>query len=177
MKITFVQEPLRHEPLANQAPASGYHPFVETLAKHAGTTIPRIDGFRRHVLPPEGFIILESTFDPSLVLAECDEDLRGDLCSRLVPIGTSRTTTLETLEALSLPAAVDWTTLHEFKPDRTANRAGAWGPFGRRDVAAKVGASCLLLESERYCYMQSAQHHDVPHLLADYLAAWLERPE
>jgi hypothetical protein len=48
---------------------------------------------------------------------------------------------------------------------------GARGLYGRKDVRSQIGASCLLFESERYCYFQSSTHRGLPHLVVDYLEA------
>jgi len=168
--ITWVYEPTRS---SDQSMLSSQHyaPFIEQVGRYADVSIPLVQGFLRDVAPPEGIILLASSAHPKLVLDECAAEKQANLASRLVPIDESRIRIFDNLlEPLSIPAAVDGMTLHEWESG--AGYPGARGPYGLRDIGRLVGASCLLFESARYCYLQSPTHRGLPHLLADYLIAY-----
>ena len=132
-------------------------------------------GFLRDVAPSEGFIFLSGSAHPKISLDECAPERRRDLASRLISVGEDRVDILqELLEGLSVAAAIDFMTFAEWKSD-TRGQRGARGPYGLRHIGALVGATCLLFESPRYCYLQSSTHFGLPHLLADYLAVYAER--
>jgi len=150
----------------------GYAHLVDEIGRFAGVSIPMVEGFLREVTPPEGIILLNGSADTLLVLDECAAEGRLDLARRLVPLGEGQIRIFEKLlEPLSLPAAVDWVTHGEWE-HADPDKPGAYGPYGRRDIAQLVGATCLMYESERYCYLHSPTHHGLPHLLADYLTAY-----
>jgi hypothetical protein len=50
------------------------------------------------------------------------------------------------------------------KPEQEGTR----GLDGLREVGKSVGASCLGVQSERYCFLEISAHRGLPHLLADY---------
>jgi len=170
--ITWVYEPPELPPGPDSVRPEYYARFIEELGRHAGVTIPLVQGLLRDVAPAEGLIVLNPSAHPKLVLDACAPEMRAQLASRLVPISGSRIRIFESLlEPLSVPAAVDAMTLLEWKTEDPAT-PGARGPYGLRDIGHLVGASCLEFESARYCYLSSPTHHGLPHLLADYLAAY-----
>lgn len=171
--ITWVYEPPRQPIAPMEVGVEGYASFIEEVGRHAGVRIPLIEGFLRDVAPAEGLILFNGSVHPRLALAECAAEEQAQLASRLVPIWLDRARILEgLLEPLSLPAAVDDMTIAEWEGDRAGS--GAWGPYGLRDIGKLVGASCALFESARYCYLHSPTHQGLPHLLADYLAAYVD---
>jgi len=170
--VTWVYEPPRLPPAPMHVGPEHYARFIEEVGHHAGVSIPLVRGFLRDVAPGEGFILLKASTHPKLVLDECAPERRAELASRLVPIVGDRTRIFENLlEPLSVPAAVDGMTLLEWKVADPV-KPGARGPYGLRDIGHLVGASCLEFESARYCYLSSPTHQGLPHLLADYLAAY-----
>jgi hypothetical protein len=170
--ITWVDEPRRGPPNSMPSGSQRYARFINEVGRFAGVSIPLVQGFLREVAPSEGIILLDGSAHPTLVLDECAAEERADLARRLVPIDESRIRIFENLlEPLSLPAAVDGMTLMEWESE-DPDKPGAYGPYGRRDIAQLVGASCLMYESERYCYLHSLTHNGLPHLLADYLTAY-----
>jgi hypothetical protein len=167
--ITFVHQPL---PTDSSADTQRYARFIGEVEHFAGVSVRQVQGSLRDVASSEGIILMNTSVDPVLALDEFSAAGRAELAARLVPISESRIRIFERLlEPLSLPAAIDTMTFMEWESD-DPNSLGARGPYGRRDVGHLVGASCLLFESERYCYLQSPTHHGLPHLLADYLTAY-----
>ena len=172
--ITWVDEPSRPELESDAAVPERLLPFVEAVGREAGVTIQCVTGFLREVAPANGIVLLNASAHPTVVLDECGPDVREDLARRLVPITIDRHRIFETiLEELSVAAAVDGLSLAEWSVSQ--GRTGAWGPHGLRDIGALVGARCVLYESARYCYLQSATHNGLPHLLADYLTVYAEK--
>jgi hypothetical protein len=170
-QITFVSEPARLPHVPGAIGPERFDRFLAAVEQHAGFPVGRVHGFLRDVAPAAGFILLDASADPEMVLDELPPEQRSELASRLVPIGVGQTRIFErVLENLSVPAAVDGLSLFEWE---TADPAapGARGLHGLRDIGQLVGASCLLFESARYCYLTSPVHHGLPHLLVDYLGA------
>jgi len=141
--ITWVYEPPRLPPAPMQVGPEHYARFIEEVGRHAGVSVPLVHGFLRDVAPEEGFILLEASTHPKLVLDEFPPEKRAALAVRLVPMVISRTRIFESLlEPLSVPAAVDSMTLQEWRIADPAT-PGARGPYGLRDIGHLVGASCL----------------------------------
>jgi hypothetical protein len=171
LQISLVSEPAR---LPCDYPVAGpeqYNRFVAAVERHLGSAVERRYGFLRDVAPSTGFILLDGSAHPEIVLEECSAKGLGELASRLVPLGRSQTRIFENvLEKLEVPAAVDGLSFVEWEA-ADPDAIGAWGPYGRSDIAPLIGAKCVLYESPRYCYLQSASHYGLPHLLVDYLRA------
>lgn len=165
LSITFVCHPYGPTPMSS-GPAR-YTQFIDAIGHYTRQSVPFIQASLRDAAATAGFVLFAGT-DVKGALEECPLERRSELASRLVPINTSRPRIFERLlEPLSLAAAIDAMSLSEWemRPDRV----GASEEFGLQDVGTRVGASPLLLESARYCYLRSPTHHGLPHLLADYL--------
>jgi hypothetical protein len=168
-QITFISEPR----LPCDYPVAGpeqYDPFLAAVERHLGSAVDRRYGFLRDVAPSTGIILLDGSAHPETVLKECAANGLGELALRTVPLGVSKTRIFENvLERLEVPAAVDGFSHASWNPDEI----GAYGPYGLRDIAPHIGACCALYESPRYCYLQSDTHYGLPHLLVDYLRAYV----
>jgi hypothetical protein len=169
LSITFVFQWTRDLPYRDNSAAKQHTRFIKELAHHAGSSIQTIEQLRE---APESDFIVFTGADARVSLNECPIEQRASITRRLIPINTSRSGILETLlEPLSLPAAIDALSMVEWEiwpPDRVGTR----GLHGLREVGKLVGASCLIFESERYCFLESSTHRGLPHLLADYLVAY-----
>jgi hypothetical protein len=155
----------------NSGPES-LSPFLDELAAHTGASIAVERSFLRDIHPAADFVLLSASIAPSLALAECALQRRAELASKLVPLRISNTDIFETLEELSLPAAITSLALVEWRASRH-DGLPASGLHGQREIGQAAGASCVkLFQSQRYCYLESKIHHGLPHLLADYLRAW-----
>jgi hypothetical protein len=149
-----------------------YRAFTDQLSEHVGHPVATVCGHLRDLLPLDGFILLSPLNHPVLSLAECPTAQQVDLASRLVAVNAGTTRIFEKiLEKLSVAAAITEMSLLEWRTS-DSGALGARGLHGRRDIGRQIGAHCLeIFSSERYCYLQSATHHGLPHLLADYLRA------
>jgi len=156
----------------NQVTPQIYGRFVEEVGRRAGVDIPFVEGFLRDVAPADGFILLNASAHPVMVVGECAPEQQADLASRLIPIDEDRVRIFEKLlEPLSIPGAIESMSLMEWELQDPAT-IGARGLYGRHDIGEVVGARCNnLFRSARYCYLESSTHYGLPHLLADYLAA------
>jgi len=96
MRITWVYEPPRLPPAPNQVTSQYFAPFEE-VGRRAGVDIPLVEGFLRDVAPADGFILLDASAHPLMVINECAPEHQGDLASRLIPIDEDRTRILDTL--------------------------------------------------------------------------------
>ena len=173
MKITFVNEPWRVPQGPYGVGLEFYMPFVTELSRHAGVVIPVKEGFLPDVAPPDGFILFHCTGSTEITLAQLPEAQRTDIASRLIPIDVPFMPLYESLlEPFSIPAAVDSLAYGMWGPMTPKNRPAARGLLGLRELGATLGAGCDDMGSERYCSLYSDRHEGLPHLLADYLAAW-----
>jgi hypothetical protein len=176
MKITWVVEP-------NESPAFNMgrdQIFIDEIGRHAGVFVEQKEGALGDVAPREGYILL-SSFHPQLALDSIDPVLRPEIASRTIPLDVSPSRIFSRiLEGLGVPAAVDTASYLRWKAsDR--HSLGAFGPYGLKKVAARVGATCISshvgnggeppaqTDSANYCYLHSSTHYGMTHLLADYL--------
>lgn len=168
LKITWVCEP-HDSPSFHLGPNQR---FIDEIGRHTGVTVPRVSGRLCDVAPDEGFILLSASH-PGESLAACATELQQKLAARMVPLDVSRSRIFDrVLEGLSVPAAVDSVSHLEWSqaaPDVT----GARGPYGLRSIGTTLGAPCGdgVEGSRNYCYLTSATHQGLPHLLADFLIA------
>ena len=178
LTLHFVHEPSRLDSVPGSvfAGPERYDRFVSELERYTGTGVSRASGRLCDVAPADGLVLLDGTVDVRESIAECSPDMQADLLTRVIPFGVGRTRIFEKLlEPLSLLAAIDVLSFWEWDTQEP-DTSGARGLYGLREVGARIGASCLVFESARYCYLQSEAHHGLPHLLADYLrAAWAAR--
>ena len=118
-----------------------------------------------------GIVLLVPAGDLQRSLAACGPELAKNLPSRLVLFDVSRQPLLETLERYRVAGAVDSLSLAQWLAQPSP---GAVGPYGLRQLAREVGATCVPLApygSRHYCLYESDRHQGLPHLLADYLRA------
>jgi hypothetical protein len=169
LHITFVFQWTPCMPHRPVSAAKQHARFIDELAHHAGSSIQTIEQLRD---APESDFIVFGGADARVSLNECPIEQQASISRRLVPINASRSGLLETvLEPLSLPAAIDDLSMVEWQMWEPYN-VGTRGLHGLREVGKLVNASCLLFESERYCFLESSTHRGLPHLLADYLIAY-----
>jgi hypothetical protein len=152
LSISFVCYP-PNEPQHQGALTARCSRFISELGQHIHSPLTTYN--RLHEAPGSDFIVLSGA-DARAALESYPIDAQPGFARRLIPINASRPRILERLlEPLSVPCAVDAMSLAEC------------------EVGKAVGATCLLFESERYCFLQSAVHNGLPHLLASYLTALL----
>lgn len=167
--ITFVYQWTRDMPHRDISAANEYARFTDELGGYAASPIQTIEQLRE--APASDFIVFAGA-DVRISLNECPVDQQSAIARRLIPINASRSKIFETLlEPLSLAAAIDDLSMLEWKI-RKPEQAGTRGLHGLREVGNSVGASCLIFQSERYCFLESSTHRGLPHLLADYLSAY-----
>jgi hypothetical protein len=169
LSISFVCYP-PNEPQHQGALTARCSRFISELGQHIHSPLTTYN--RLHEAPGSDFIVLSGA-DARAALESYPIDAQPGFARRLIPINASRPRILERLlEPLSVPCAVDAMSLAEWE-QTDASQLGARGIYGLREVGKAVGATCLLFESERYCFLQSAVHNGLPHLLASYLTALL----
>ena len=167
--ITFVYQRARELPQRDISAANEHARFIEELADAAKCQISTIEQLSD--APASHFIVFAGA-DARATLSECAADKQESIARRLVPINASRPKIFEKLlEPLSVAAAIDGMSMMEWKLGNP-HQAGTRGLYGLRDVGKVVGASCLVFQSERYCFLESSAHPGLPQLLADYLAAY-----
>jgi hypothetical protein len=141
--------------------------FVGELARYAGVEIPLVKGRLCDVAPDDGFILWNvHGLDAAYGLEECG-DRAAEIASRLVTIDASTSRIFRALEHLHIAAAIDSFSHLAWKEGDSAK-----GLYGRRDIAAQIGATCDEKEaSENYGYLTRVAPGGLPQLLADYLVA------
>jgi hypothetical protein len=153
---------------SSKTDSGDYARFISEMGRHNGREVQIIDGALSDA-PSTGFVLFAGA-DVRVALNECPEGIRSELASRLVAVGGTRPKILEkVVEPLSLAGAIDSMSFLEWKVQGTT--LGAWGLYGRKDLAERIGARCLLYKSARYCYLHSPTHDGLPHLVVDYLGA------
>jgi hypothetical protein len=169
LSITFVYQWTRDLPHRDISAAREYDRFIEELACHASSSIQTIE--QLHEAPTSDFIVFAGA-DARASLNDCPLEQQPSISRRLVPINASRPKIFEKLlEPLSLPAAIDDLSMLEWKLS-APSQVGTRGLHGLREVGRLASASCLIFQSERYCFLESPTHRGLPHLLADYLTAY-----
>jgi hypothetical protein len=169
LAITFVYQWTRDLPHRDVSAAKEHARFIKELAGCAGCSIQTIEQLSD--APASDFIVFAGA-DARVSLSECPIEQQSSIARRLVPINASRSGIFnKLLEPLSLPAAIDGLSMMEWKVG-DPNQHGTRGLHGLREVGRLAGASCLLFQSERYCFLESSTHRGLPHLLADYLTAY-----
>jgi hypothetical protein len=174
MRITLLLEPSAGREVPFAAGAERYRRFAEELAHYAGTPVPVVKA-ALNAAPEGGYVLFAARGDLARSLADCDPEQATRLPGRLVLLDVSWQQALAELERHRLAAAVDSLRMSEW----LARPSGGKGPFGLRHLAKTLGVSCVPLpcfQSAHYCLLDSAHHHGMPHLLADYLTAYDRDP-
>jgi hypothetical protein len=170
MKITLVIEPPPLPPTPFEAGPERFQPFASELGRHANTAVAITDEITPRSLP-DGFVLWVTGGDPERLLERFAQPTRDDLAARTVLMSVSWQKALEQLEEYGFAAAVDSLRFNHW----AGNPSAPPGLFALRELAAETGATCAALSafgSKRYCLLESDHHHGLPHLLADYLAAY-----
>ena len=170
LSLRWIREP-NESPRINLAHDEA---FVRAVANHAGVAIEPIHGRLCDHVPADGFVLLHSA-DLHVALAACAPADRVSIAARIVALDVSRSRIFSrVLEGLRLAAAVDYASHLAWsrEPSSLAN-SEACGLYGLRSIASAIGATCdsSAGTSENYCFLNSAAHEGLPHLLADYLSA------
>lgn len=151
--------------------------FVREVARYAGVTIPRIEGTLLDAGPQPGFILWNAhglDLDNAVAASSQEQsiELSKRVGPRLVQFNVSTSRLLFRLERASMPAAIDTSSLWSWAMPDPA-RPGRQGIYGRRAVAVAIDAVIDEKEqSEHFCFMWGTRAGGLPHLLADYLAAF-----
>jgi hypothetical protein len=147
--------------------------FVEELRRYTRQAVPLVFSRLCEALPLDGFIILNPFNGIIDALEEVDAGQRVQVAARLVPINMFLTHTLENeMESRSMVAAIDSHSIHSWELPRRPP-APVYQLYGQRRLGSLIGARPVPPGgSERYCRLQSTSHEGLPHLLADYLAAF-----
>jgi hypothetical protein len=170
MRITLLFEPSADRAIPFAVGPERYQRLAAELGRYAGAQVQIV----KHVLrraPADAYVLFAGSGDLSRSLADCGPVLAALLAPRIVLLDVSWQQALEQLEKHRLAGAVDSLRLSEWLARPSSSR----GPFGLRYLAKPLGASCVpmpALCSAHYCLLHSEQHHGMPHLLADYLAAY-----
>jgi hypothetical protein len=166
--LLFESSPDRAIPFA--AGPERYQRLLDELSRYAGVEVPIVRGELR-AAPADTYVLFAGTGDLSRSLRDCGPALADQLAPRIVLLDVSWQRALAQLEEHRLAGAVDNLRLSEW----LARPSSCTGPFGLRSLVGPLGASCVPLaplNSTHYCLLQSEHHHGMPHLLADYLAAY-----
>lgn len=170
MRITLLLEPSADRAIPFAVGPERYQRLADELGRYAATPVKILNDVLRKA-PADGYVLFAGSGDLSRSLAECASKFAERLTPRLVLVDVSWQKALEQLEEHRLAGAVDSLRMSEW----LARPSSATGPFGLRYLAKPLGASCVpmpALLSARYCLLQSEQHRGMPHLLANYLAAY-----
>ena len=167
--VTFIYQ----SPVEDTSPAAcgyrGHEHFVAALLQQPQISLQFVLGKLAEISRVElGYIIFDG-IDAGVALLSCNVETRSEIASRMIPINASRPRIFQKLlEKYALAGAIDGMSMAEWE---SVNSEGAHGLFGRKDIAARIGAVPDFLESERYAYLKSSTHHGLPHLVADYICA------
>lgn len=153
--------------------------LINEIGRHAGVTIPVVEGRLRDAGPLEGFILwnaygrdLADAFAASSV--EQSSALASKFAPRMVQIDASTSRIFQRLESLRIAAAIDVSSHQSWKDVKSVGRGrqGRQGIFGRRAIASGIDAHCDDRQrSKEYCYITGARDTELPQLVADYLKA------
>ena len=170
MRITLLIEPSRDPAIPFAAGPERYQRLADELSRYAGTQVQIIKDILRKA-PDDSYVFFAGGGDVSRSLADCGSELAARLAPRIVLLDVSWQRALEQLERHRLAGAVDSLRLSEW----LARPSSCTGPFGLRYLSKPLEAPCTPLpafRSAHYCLLQSKHHRGMPHLLADYLAAY-----
>jgi|SRR5882672_7376070 len=169
LAITFVFQRVPELPDRDLSTGPGYARFIEEFAQYTASPVRMLQDL--HEAPDDGFVVFAGA-DVRTALQAMPADQQASLARRVVPINASQPDILEKLlEPFSFLAAIDTFSFLQWRR-APLDLAGARGLWGLRNIAPLIGASCAAFISQRYCHLESATHHGLPHLLADYLIAY-----
>lgn len=138
---------------------------VDELAAAVGAAlaidVPIIEGGLADA-PAEGYLLVFDT----LGLADARDG------ARIIAVDVDRSTIMKRVEAQGFAAAVEKHRLFQWSAQRDKERGD--GVVGRKDVAAKIGATFASgpYTSASYAWLSSPAATDLPGLLAAYLKAY-----
>lgn len=170
MRITLLFEPSADRAIPFAVGPERYQRLADELGRYAGAPVRIVNDLLRKA-PADAYVLFAGSGDLSRSLADCGPVLAAQLAPRLVLLDVSWQKAIEQLEQHRLAGAVDSLRLSEW----LARPSSSVAPFGLRYLAKPLGATCVpmpALRSAHYCLLQSEQHRGMPHLLADYLAAY-----
>lgn len=137
--------------------------FVSALASELGISIDVIEGTLRDA-PGDGLVVVFG----SAGMADYPE-----VSSRAILINADRSRIPGCLEERGLVAAIEKHRYFQWKRNRKDERG--FGLFGRKDVAARLGAEVgKVFSTERYGAISCDRYSSLPALLAAYLRAYFE---
>jgi hypothetical protein len=143
--------------------------FVAAVEQAAGARVPVVEGSWADA-PTDGFVLVFGarglTNSPT-----------PDVDRRVVLINADRSNVLQRLEERGLAAAIEKHRYYLWRTQRQHENGG--GVFGRKEVAARLGAtfSAGSFESKHYGLLSSEGYKDLPSLLVSYLVAYSEIQE
>jgi hypothetical protein len=168
VRLTWIFEPPPFpDPYGLRTPRKpdSYQPFFDEIGRQAAAAVERVEAFLDDVPPRDGFLLLQPSRDPGK---------RAITPGRwIVPIYKIWPEALydRMIEDLAFPCGVDSMVMEAWlRGDRAAR-----GLYGRSDVAQTIGADCAPSVSEQYGHLTSARHDGLPHLLVDYLRAFVKK--
>lgn len=170
MRITLLFEPSADRAIPFAVGPERYQRLADELGRYAAAPVQIVNDFLRKA-PADGYVLFAGNGDLSRSLADCGPALAAQLAPRLLLLDVSWQKAIEQLEKHRLAGAVDSLRMSEW----LARPSSSAGPFGLRYLAKPLGASCVsmpALRSAHYCLLHSEQHRGMPHLLANYLAAY-----
>jgi transcriptional regulator with XRE-family HTH domain len=170
MRIILLLEPSADGTFPFPAGPERYQRLAHELSRYAGTQVQIIKDVLRKA-PADAYVLFAGRGDLSRSLADCGPALAAQLAPSIVLLDVSWQKALEQLERHRLAGGVDSLRLSEW----LARPSSCTGPFGLRYLTKPLAASCVPMPSFRsahYCLLQSEYHRGMPHLLADYLAAY-----
>ncbi len=170
MRITLLFEPTPDRAIPFAAGPERYQRFADELSRYVGAQVQIVKDVLQKA-PADTYVLFAGGRDLARSLADCGPALAARLAPRIVLLDVSWQKALEQLEKHRLAGAVDSLRLSEW----LARPSSCTGPFGLRYLTKPLGASCVPLPSfcsARYCLLQSKYHRGMPHLLANYLAAY-----
>lgn len=166
LSVAFVYQREPNLPHRDISTAMLYERFLKEVERHASCTIGLTEELQE---APESDFIVFAGADLRATLQRYSAGDQVAFSRRLVPMNASSSDIFEgLLEPLSLPAAIDSMSFAGWHLGQT----GARGLHGLRSIGSTIGASCLVFQSENYCYFKSERHQGLPHLLVDYLNAY-----
>lgn len=176
LKLTWVHEP-KHltPPPPGTMMTSGpeiYAPFIRELERASGTEIAVVTGLLHELAPADGVILFQPRRNLKPSLDGCASETRERLASRCIALFTASPLSAITrsIDELGLGGLVDSIRVDEWQ--RIPSKQGADASlYGRRDLAAEIGARCLVEATGRYSELSPVVPAGLPALVAAYARA------